>query len=57
VAGDRKRQQAVVTSGMSEYQYYEFAAVDRPLADIDMAALRTVSTRGTITPLGFSNPT
>lgn len=29
---------------MSEYQYYEFQAVDRPLADAEMRALRRVST-------------
>jgi hypothetical protein len=40
---------------MSEYQYYEFAAIDRPLTDDDMAALRTVSTRATITRSGFVN--
>ena len=40
---------------MSEYQYHEFAAVDRPLADDEMAALRAMSTRATITPTGFVN--
>lgn len=40
---------------MSEYQYYEFAAIDRPLTDDEMAALRAVSTRGAITPSGFVN--
>lgn len=40
---------------MSEYQYYEFAAIDRPLTDDDMAALRAISTRATITPSGFVN--
>ena len=33
---------------MSEYQYYEFAAIDRPLTDDEMAALRAVSTRGVV---------
>jgi hypothetical protein len=40
---------------MSEYQYYEFAAIDRPLTDDEMAALRAVSTRAAITPSGFVN--
>lgn len=30
---------------MSEYQYYEFAAIDQPLTRIEMAQLRAVSTR------------
>lgn len=40
---------------MSEYQYYEFAAVDRPLTRNEMAELRAVSTRATITPNSFTN--
>ena len=40
---------------MSEYQYYEFAAIDCPLTDDEMAALRAVSTRAAITPSGFVN--
>jgi hypothetical protein len=40
---------------MSEYQYYEFAAVDRPLTRTEMAQLRAVSTRAQITPAGFVN--
>jgi len=40
---------------MSEYQYYEFQAVDRPLSDAEMLALRRVSTRATITPTRFVN--
>jgi hypothetical protein len=35
---------------MSEYQYYEFRAVDRPLTRGEMAELRKISTRATITP-------
>ena len=38
---------------MSEYQYFEFAAIDRPLTDGEMAALRAVSTRAVTTPSGF----
>jgi hypothetical protein len=40
---------------MSEYQYYEFAAIDRPLSRGEMAQLRAVSTRADITPVGFVN--
>lgn len=40
---------------MSEYQYYEFAAIDRPLSAVEMAELRAVSTRAVITSSGFSN--
>ena len=40
---------------MSEYQYYEFQAVDRPLSKEDMAELRTLSTRATITPTRLQN--
>ena len=34
---------------MSEYQYYEFQAIDRPLTDRQMRELREISTRATIT--------
>lgn len=40
---------------MSEYQYYEFQAVDRPLSKEQMAELRALSTRATITPTRFQN--
>lgn len=40
---------------MSDYQYYEFLAVDRPLSASDMADLRGVSSRALITPTSFSN--
>jgi hypothetical protein len=40
---------------MSEYQYYEFQAVDRPLTDGEMRELRAVSTRARITPTQFVN--
>lgn len=40
---------------MSEYQYYEFQAVDRPLDEQEMAELRQLSTRATITPTRFLN--
>jgi len=34
---------------MSEYQYYEFQAVDCPLTPDEMAELRAISTRARIT--------
>jgi hypothetical protein len=40
---------------MSEYQYYEFAAIDEPLSDKQMRELRALSTRAEITPTGFVN--
>jgi hypothetical protein len=40
---------------VSEYQYYEFAAIDRPLSRAEMAQLRAVSTRAEITSAGFVN--
>jgi hypothetical protein len=40
---------------MSEYQYYEFQAIDRPLSQDEMAAVRALSTRATITPRRFVN--
>ena len=40
---------------MSEYQYYEFQAIDRPLDDADKAALRRLSSRAQITATSFTN--
>jgi hypothetical protein len=40
---------------MSEYQYYEFQAIDRPLTKDEMAELRGLSTRATITSTRFQN--
>jgi len=40
---------------MSEYQYYEFLAMDRPLDAGELSALRSVSTRAEITPTRFAN--
>ena len=40
---------------MSEYQYYEFLAIDRPLTSEEMSALRALSTRAHITPVSFIN--
>lgn len=38
----------------SEYQYYEFQAID-PLTDVDRQALRSLSTRARITATSFTN--
>jgi hypothetical protein len=40
---------------MSEYQYYEFQAIDRRLTATEMATLRSFSTRARITPTSFVN--
>ena len=40
---------------MSEYQYYEFQAIDRSLGAAEQAALRAISTRARITSTGFTN--
>jgi len=40
---------------MSEYQYYEFQALDRPLTQPQMRELRGFSTRAKITPTRFVN--
>lgn len=40
---------------MSEYQYYEFQAIDRPLDERESRALRALSTRARITSTSFVN--
>jgi hypothetical protein len=40
---------------VSEYQYYEFLAIDRPLDAREQQELRAVSTRARITPTHFVN--
>jgi hypothetical protein len=40
---------------MSEYQYYEFLALDRPLTEKERAELRSISTRAEITATRFVN--
>ena len=40
---------------MSFYEYHEFQAVDRPLTEREMLALRAVSSRATITCTRFTN--
>ena len=40
---------------MSEYQYYEFQAIDRPLTPKEMSVLRGFSTRARISPTRFVN--
>lgn len=40
---------------MSEYQCYEFVALDRPLTSQEMGELREISTRAEITPTRFWN--
>ena len=40
---------------MSEYQYYEFVAIDRPLTKGEQSELRSCSSRARITSTGFVN--
>lgn len=40
---------------MSEYQYYEFRAIDRALNDRQIRELRAISSRATISRTSFSN--
>lgn len=40
---------------MSEYQYYDFRAIDRPLSAGQMKELRRISSRAEITPVSFIN--
>lgn len=40
---------------MSEYQYYEFQAVDRPLDRAAQDALRSISSRARISATSFVN--
>jgi hypothetical protein len=46
---------AMAASLMSEYQYYEFQAIDRPLSEADRQALRDLSKRSRITATSFTN--
>ena len=40
---------------MSEYQYYDFRAIDRTLTEAEMTELRSISTRAEITSTSFTN--
>ena len=40
---------------MSEYQYYDFRAIDRALTKAEIAELRSVSARAVITSTSFTN--
>jgi len=40
---------------MSEYRYYEFLALDRPLTDRQRAELRSISSRAEIRATRFVN--
>jgi ABC-type transporter lipoprotein component MlaA len=40
---------------MSEYQYYEFLAVDHPLDERQQAEVRALSSRARITATSFTN--
>ena len=51
----RHRQATAARTVMSEYQYYEFQAIDCPLSEGDRQALRDLSTRARITATSFTN--
>lgn len=40
---------------MSEYQYYEFPAIDRPLGEADREELQVLSSRARVTSTSFTN--
>jgi hypothetical protein len=40
---------------VSEYQYYDFRAIDRALTKAEMGELRSISTRAAITSTSFTN--
>jgi hypothetical protein len=40
---------------MSEYQYYEFQAIDRPLTEEEIDEVRSYPTRARITRMSFVN--
>jgi hypothetical protein len=40
---------------VSEYQYYDFRAIDRLLTKKEMGSLRSISTRAAITTASFTN--
>jgi hypothetical protein len=42
-------------TSMSEYQYYKFLAIDKPLTSEETLALRALSTRAHITPVSSTN--
>ena len=42
-------------TGKAIREHYEFQAIDRPLGEADMEALRTLSTRARITAMSFTN--
>lgn len=44
-----------MNDAMSEYQYFEFQAIDRPLTQLEIRELRGYSSRATITPTRFVN--
>jgi hypothetical protein len=46
---------ALEGGAVSEYQYYDFRAIDHPLDEKDMAALRAISSRAEITPTSLTN--
>jgi hypothetical protein len=50
-----RRVPALGGQAVSEYQYYEFLALDRPLTAAEQAEVRRLSTRARITATSFTN--
>jgi hypothetical protein len=50
-----RRLPALGEQAVSEYQYYEFLALDRPLTTAEQAEVRQLSTRARITATSFTN--
>ncbi len=50
-----RRLPALGQVGVSEYQYYDFLALDKPLTDKQRADLRKLSSRAEITATRFVN--
>jgi hypothetical protein len=53
--GVDRRLPALGGRAVSEYRYYEFVALDRPLTTAEQAEVRELSTRATITATSFVN--
>lgn len=52
---NQNRRDLGIAQHMSEYQYYEFLAIDRPLDQTAQQALRSISSRARITATSFTN--
>ena len=44
-----------LSARMSEYQYYEFAAIDGPISDVGLGYARTCSSRANVSRVRWQN--